>query len=114
MGDSILTSFIKIIIFLPLVIMLAYVSLKIGGSRVMGMGGRIIRIVEKVPLTNKSFLCVAVINGKPYVISSSDEKVEILMELPEEALNNIKRGEGSFKDSLVINFNRLLKRKDRV
>jgi Flagellar biogenesis protein len=113
MGGEVWGSFFKIIIFLPMVLLLAYISLRIGGGKMMGMGSRIIKIVEKVPLSGKSSLYVALINDKPYVISSCEGKIEILMELPQDALEKLKQGEGSFKESIITNFNQLLSRKDR-
>lgn len=114
MDTTIAVTFIKIIIFLPLVLLLAYLSLKVGGKHMMGFNSRVIRVVEKVSLSNKTSLCVVVIDGKPYVVSSSDEKVEILMELPKEVLDKAKQGETSFKESLISNFNLLLNRKDKL
>jgi flagellar protein FliO/FliZ len=114
MDGQFAASIIKIIIFLPVVLLLAYLSLKLGGNKLMGMGNsKLIRIVEKVPVSNKAYLCVALINSKPYVISACEGKIEILMELPEETLDKIKKGEGSFKESLMLNLNQFLKRKDK-
>jgi flagellar protein FliO/FliZ len=114
MDGEFIASVIKIIIFLPIVLILAYLSLKLGGGRMMNMGGgKLIRIVERVPLSGKSFLCVAVIDDKPYVVSSTEEKIEILMELPSESLDKIKKGEAGIKENLAVNFSSLLKRKDR-
>jgi flagellar protein FliO/FliZ len=113
-GDTIAASFVKIIIFLPMVLILIYAVLKMGGSRVMKMGsGKIIRIIEKVPLSGKTFLCIAVINDKPYVISSTEERVEILMELPEESLHKAVQGTGTFRENMMTNLNTLLRRRDR-
>lgn len=106
-------SVIKIIIFLPMVVLLAYISLKVGGGRMMGMGkGRIIKIIEKVPLSNKSYLCVALINNKPYVIGCTEEKFEILMELPLEAIEEMKQGSGSIQENMLHNLSKLMNRKD--
>ena len=77
-------------------------------------GGKLIKIVERLPMSRKSFLCIAVINDIPYVVSSSEEKIEILMELPVESLDKLKMREGSFKESLLSNFELLIKRKDRL
>jgi hypothetical protein len=73
------------------VIILAYLSLKLGSSRLMSGSGRLIRIIERVPLSGKSYLCIALIDSKPYVIGSTEEKVEILMELPVESLEKLKQ-----------------------
>lgn len=114
MDGEFAASIVKIIIFLPLVLILAYISLRLGGGKLMGMSrGKIVRIVEKVPVSNKTFLCVALINDKPYVISSCEGRIEVLMELPQDAMDKMKNGDGSFKDNLVSNFNAFLKRKDK-
>lgn len=113
MDSQFAASIIKILIFLPIVILLAYICLRLGGNKMAGMGkGRIIKIVEKVPLSGKSFLCVVLINNKPFVIGCSEEKFEVLMELPPEALDDINNGNGSFKENMVLNFHKLMKRKD--
>lgn len=115
MDGQFMESFIKIIIFLPLVLLLAYISLKFGNRRMVGMGGkRLIKIVERVPLSQKSFLCIAVIDGKPYVIGSTEERIEILKELPPESLERLSEEDNSFKSSLIGNFNLLMNRKERL
>lgn len=115
MDAQIAASIVKIIIFLPIVLILAYLSLKVGGSRMMSMNnGKLIKVIERVPLSSKAFLYVAEINKKYYVMSSSEEKVEILMEIPSEDINNINNGKGNFKDVLMSNINQLFKRKDKL
>lgn len=114
MDGQFAASIIKIIIFLPFVLLLAYISIRIGGSRIAGMGnGRIIRIIERVPLSNKACLYVALINSKPYVIGVSDEKFEVLMELPPEVMDSLKQDNCSFKENMIWNLDLLMKRKDR-
>ena len=114
MDGQFIASVIKLVVFLPFVIILAYICLKFGSSRIMNMGGgRLIKIVERVPLSNKSYICVAIINDLPYVISSTEEKVEILMELPLESLEKLKKTNGSFKDNLIMDFSQLLKGKEK-
>ena len=111
-------SFIKIIIFLPVVLLLIYISLRLGGSQIMKIGGgKLIKVIERVPVSSKSFLCIAIINEKPYVISSTEEKIEILMELPVESLEKLKQSQdvcSNFKDNLISNFKALIKGKDRL
>lgn len=112
MNNEAVNSLIKIFIFLPLIIILIYLVLRYQGKYLMKLGsGRIIKIVEKVPLSNKSSLLVALINGKPYVISSTDEKVEILMELPQECVDENKRDENSFLSNFQLCLNTFIKRK---
>jgi len=115
MDEQTASSILKILIFLPLVLILAYISLKIAGGRMAAFGGgRIIKIVERVPLSNKGFLYVALIDGKPYVLSSTEERIEILMELPQEALEKRDVGEGlTLKESFMTNLSQLINRKDK-
>lgn len=112
MDGPVVVSFIKILIFLPLVIILAVLSLKIGNKQMMRMGSnRLIRIVERVQVSGKAFLCIAVINDKPYVIGSTDDKIEILMELPEGALDKARPEGSNFDVKLLENFKKLLNRR---
>lgn len=105
-------SLIKLFIFLPLIIILIYLVLKYEGKYLMKLGsGRIVKIVERVPLSNKAALIVAIINGKPYVISSTEQKVEILMELPQECIENNQTDENSFISNFEACLNTLLKKK---
>lgn len=112
MNNTAIDSLIKLFIFLPLIIILIYLVLKYEGKYLMKLGsGRIIKIVERVPLSNKGSLIVAIINGKPYVISSTEQKVEILMELPQECIENNQKDDNSFLFNLEEVLNTFLKRK---
>lgn len=112
MNNAAADSLIKLFIFLPLIIILIYLVLRYEGKYLMKLGsGRIIKIVERVPLSNKGALIVAIINGKPYVISSTEQRNEILMELPQECIDNNKTDENSFLSNLEECLNTLLKRK---
>ncbi|HBM74139.1 MAG TPA: flagellar biosynthesis protein FliZ [Clostridiaceae bacterium] len=115
MDEQFAANIIKIIVFLPFVLLLAYISLKIGGSHLIKMGnGRIIRLIERVPLSNKTCLYVVSINGKPYVIGVSEEKFEVLMELPAEVLENIKQDKSGFMLNAIKNLDSFIKRKDKL
>lgn len=81
-----------LLVFLPLVIALIYISLKYGGKYMNKMGGnKLIKVVERTQLSQHSFLAVVKINNKPYVVSSSDKEVKILMELDESTLGDYDR-----------------------
>ncbi|KHD38294.1 flagellar biosynthesis protein FliZ [Clostridium acetobutylicum] len=78
---------LKIIIFLPLVIFLIYLSLKYGGSKLQNMqNGRFLKILEKTPISKENSILVAQMGDKAYVLSSTEGKVEILKELTDEEL----------------------------
>ncbi len=79
---------IKILfVFLPIVIICIYISLKLGGKYIVKMNsGALIKIVEKVSLSQNAFIAIVTIDGKPYVLSCTDKHIELLKELDEEVL----------------------------
>lgn len=112
MNNEAVDSLIKIFIFLPLIIIMIYVVLRYQGKYLMKMGnGKLVKVIERVPVSNKSSLCVVLINEKPYVISSTDDKIEILMELPSESLGNARKDDSSFLSNINLCINTLVKRK---
>lgn len=115
MDGQIWSSLLKLIIFLPVVLILAYLSLRIGKTSMLKMGGgRIIKIVERVSLSPKSSICIAVIDDKAYVIGATEERVEILMELSPETMEKLMNQEKSCSADILSNFNRVMNRKDRL
>lgn len=108
-------SLAKIIVFLPIVILLAYLSIRVGGGKMLKMGqGKIIRVIEKVPLNNKTALSVVVINNKPYVVSSSEDEVKILMPLPEDCIDKLQEENKTLTENMRNNFKSIIKRKERL
>ncbi|PJI09876.1 MULTISPECIES: flagellar biosynthetic protein FliO [Clostridium] len=76
---------LKIAIFLPLVLFLIIVSFKYGGSKLQNIqNGKFIKIIEKMPISKENSLLVVKIGQKMYVISSAQNKVEILKELQDD------------------------------
>jgi flagellar protein FliO/FliZ len=89
MDQSFIVQLLLLIVFLPLVISLIYLSFKYGGKYMNKMGSnKIVKVVERTQLSQHSFLAVVKINNKPYLVSSSDKEVKIVMELDEDALND--------------------------
>lgn len=73
---------LRLIIFLPLVLLLAYWSIKVGASRgPLSQNTRNMRLVERIALGPKTGLCIVRISGKYYLIGISEQKVELLKEL---------------------------------
>jgi len=96
MDGQIWLMLIKIIIFLPCVLILIYLSAKFGGSKLQSMqNGKYIKVIERVPLTKDSSLVVTKIGEKGYVLSSSSGGINILTKLSDEELlhaeNNLKK-----------------------
>ncbi|MDF2882594.1 MAG: flagellar biosynthesis protein FliZ [Clostridiaceae bacterium] len=83
---------LKIIVFLPFVIFLIYLSLKFGGSKLQQMqNGKYIKVLERVPLSKESNLVVVKIGDTAYVISTTLNKVEILKTISQEELLKLEQ-----------------------
>jgi flagellar protein FliO/FliZ len=106
MGSEFLWMLLKVVIFLPGILGLIYLSLKYGGARLQDMqNGRFIKILERVPVSKENSLLVAKIGEKGYVMASTNGKLEILLELKDEELHKIETSKvaleaqyGSVKD----------------
>lgn len=91
MDGQIWIMLIKIVIFLPFVLLLIYISAKLGGSKLQSMqNGKYIKVIERVPLTKDSSLVVTKIGEKGFVLSSSNGKVEILTHMSDEELLQVE------------------------
>jgi len=78
---------LKILVFLPLILILFYLSMKFGGSKLQALqNGRFIKVLERVSLSKDNSLVVVKIGEKGYVLSSSNGKVEKLMEIDDQEL----------------------------
>ncbi|SHI59955.1 flagellar protein FliO/FliZ [Clostridium amylolyticum] len=89
---------LKIIVFLPFVITLIYLSLKFGGNKLQNMqNGSYMKIIERVQVSKENSLMLAKIGEKAYIMSSSPKGIEILEELSKEELLHIeeKKAEAS-------------------
>jgi flagellar protein FliO/FliZ len=91
MDGQIWLMLIKIVIFLPFVLLLIYISARFGGSKLQSLqNGKYIKVLERVPLTKDSSLVVTKIGEKGYVLSSSSGKVEILTQISNEELLKVE------------------------
>jgi flagellar protein FliO/FliZ len=82
---------LKIVIFLPVVLLIFYLSVKVGGNKLQVLqNGKYIKVLERVALSKENSLLVVKIGGKGYVIASSNGKVEKLMELEDNELADIE------------------------
>ncbi|NLL80712.1 MAG: flagellar biosynthetic protein FliO [Tissierellia bacterium] len=97
---SSLVSIIQTILVLILVIILANLSLKLL-NRKMSQNSRMIRIVERINVSNNSALAIAEICGKYYLMSFTDKANTILRELDKDEVENYLddyEGHNSFSD----------------
>lgn len=104
--EQIIFMILKLAIFLPLVLFLIIVSFKYGGNKLQNVqNGKFISILEKVALSKENSLLVVKIGKKAYVISSASNNVEILMELSEEEIMQLKKNKTA---DLNKDFNQML------
>jgi flagellar protein FliO/FliZ len=82
---------LKIIVFLPFILLLFYLSVKYGGSKLQGIqNGRFIKVLERVPLSKENSLIVVKIGEKGYVLTSSTGKIDTLLELNSEEIQSLE------------------------
>lgn len=110
MDSSFLIDLLKMIVFLPLIIFLIYAVFKFGGKYFKNISnGKIIKVYERVPLSQNVFLSVVSVLDKVYLISNTNSEVKILLELDRDALDKYKEQDFTV-DINKINF---LKRKNK-
>ena len=81
----------KIIVFLPLILVLLYLSLKYGGNKLQKLqNGKYMKIIDRIALSKDNSIVVVKIGEKAYAISSSSRKIEILFELPKDEITIIE------------------------
>ena len=83
--------FLKIIIFLPFILILIYISMKYGGSKLQDIqNGKYIKVLERTPISKENSLLVVIIGQKGYVIASTNGKIEIISELSKEEVATVQ------------------------
>jgi flagellar protein FliO/FliZ len=107
---------LKIIVFLPFILVLFYLSVKYGGSKLQQIqNGKYIKVLERVALSKDNSLMVVKIGDKGYVITSAAGKVETLMELGDDEikkLEDLKQIQIPEYASLKEFFQKVLKKKE--
>ncbi|MBU3186036.1 flagellar biosynthetic protein FliO [Clostridium estertheticum] len=82
----------KIIIFLPFILFMLYLSLKYGGTKLRKLqDGRYMRILDRISLSKENSIAVVKIGDKAYAVSSSLNDIKILFELPNEEIIKIEK-----------------------
>lgn len=82
---------LKIIILLPMIIFLIYGVFRFGGKYIKNVNsGRIIKVYDRINLSQNVFISVVSILDKVYVISNTNTEVKILLELDKDAISNYK------------------------
>lgn len=82
---------LKIIIFLPFILLLIYISIKYGGNKLQDMqNGRYIKVLERAAISKENSLLVVKIGEKGYIMSSVAGKIEVVSELEEKEILKIE------------------------
>ncbi|MTI65711.1 MAG: flagellar biosynthetic protein FliO [Firmicutes bacterium] len=108
---SFLFSFLKLLVALPIVVILAYISLRLSNKYLMKYNkGKNMKIIEKIPLHNKSSLCIAKLGEKYVVLGVSENNIQVLTELKEDEIEKYSQeGKYDFKEALLENYKKLRK-----
>lgn len=81
---------LRLIFFLPLVVLLAYVSLKYGlGKLQKNIKNSQLQIVDRLSLGSKSGLFVIKVAEQYFLLAVTEQHIEILKELPEYPMINV-------------------------
>lgn len=84
MGNEFISAILRLAIFLPLVILLAYVSLKYGLGRVQRNSvSSHMQVVDRVPLGPKASLLVVKVAEEYFLLAVSEQKIQLIKELPD-------------------------------
>lgn len=77
--------FLKIIIFLPFILLLIYISIKYGGTKLQNIqNGKYIKILERTNVSKTNSLLVVKLGQKTYVMASTNGEIKIISELSED------------------------------
>lgn len=106
MQGELLISALKLLLALPAVILLAYISLKFTNTYLSGQNqNKNIQVIEKVPIQNKSSLCLVKIGENYMVIGISENNFQVLKTLEENEIKNDKIQKGKIGFAEVFHFN---------
>ncbi|MBZ9688069.1 flagellar biosynthetic protein FliO [Clostridium estertheticum] len=86
------TLLFKIIIFLPFILFILYLSLRYGGNKLQKLqNGRYMKVLDRIALSKENSIIVVKIGEKAFAVSSSSKEINILFELPEGEISRIEK-----------------------
>jgi len=85
MDQDFARALLRVIIFLPLILTLAYLTVRFGMGRVTGTtsGDRQLEVIERLPLSSKAGLAVVRCGERYFLIGLGDGSPALLTELPD-------------------------------
>ncbi|NMM61445.1 flagellar biosynthetic protein FliO [Clostridium sp. P21] len=82
---------LKILIFLPFILILIYICVKFGGSKLQDIqNGKYVKILDRTPLSKENSLLVVKIGDKGYVLSSTLGQINIISEIDKDEILKIE------------------------
>jgi flagellar protein FliO/FliZ len=82
---------LRILLFLPFILVMMYLSLKYGGTKLQKLqDGKYMKILDRVALSKENSVVVVKIGKKAYTVSSSSREIRILFEIPPEEIIDIE------------------------
>lgn len=115
--SELLWNWLKIIVALPIVLLLAYVSLKLSKGYVNTLRkGLYMKVIETVPVFNKTALSIVQIGKKYLVLGVSDQGIQVVSELTDDEVTELlaKNQEAKINTKAFSHFIEMIKdRKDR-
>lgn len=89
---SVMESLAKLFFALPVVILAAYLSLRMGSRTLKGLGGsKYLQVVETVQVYNKAALSVVRIGEAYHVLGVTEHSVQTIRELTREEVETLKK-----------------------
>jgi len=110
MPEGLMHSAIKLLLALPAVILLAYISLRLSNKYLYGQNqSRAIQVLERVPIHNKQFLCIVKIFDSYMVMGVSENNIQPIKTLTENEVKDYlaNKEQAHYMDkwtSLIINW----------
>lgn len=91
LNSELLLSWLKIIAALPIVLLLAYISMKLSRSYMSNFKkGMFMKVIETIPVYNKSAVSIVQIGAKYFVLGVSEQGMQIITELTENEMDEMK------------------------
>ena len=95
---EILSMIFPLVVVILMIVAAYYKTKWIAEKQKAIMSGKIIRVIERVALGKDTYLLIISVDGRPYLVSASNNGVHLLESLPEELLEKYEKA-GSVGDS---------------
>ncbi|MBU3142298.1 flagellar biosynthetic protein FliO [Clostridium sp. CF012] len=116
MDGEFLMLLIKILLFLPFILLILYLSLKYGGDKLQKLqDGRYMKVLDRIALSKENSILVVKIGEKAYAVSSSSKEINILFEVPQEEIITIQNAKEipQYKDMKELFKKHILKKEGK-